>query len=499
MIANKKRGQNMKSLKKMMALALAMVMVLAMSLPVFAASIKINSTADTDEAATETTAYTAWKLLDADIEDASKITVDKETGEFSGATTGDDVPKVAYYTTSSTAKAALEATGLFTFTQVGTENKWYATAKDGLTAAEVTAAFANKTEAEMTAAFGDPATGAQSTPGGSATINVSDPGYYYIKSTLGDEIAVQTLADVEINTKNSYPGDKKEVAEAGKHAQIGDTVEYTLTLNIPDSANDTIVLTDTMDEGLTFKEIDATFSSDVAYTFAPTATTGTVADAVTANGNKFTLTLDAATVKNNQGAELTITVKAVVNEKAVVGTPIKNKLDLKYGNNYTAVPKEVQTETHSFTFDKVDGSTKLTGAEFQLLDGTTPVKLIKVTDGVEYRVATAEEITAAGADLTDTIVTKGETITIKGVDSDTDHSYKLHETKAPAGGYNLLTEDKAVTVDAGNSTHVDVENNKGSVLPSTGGIGTTIFYIIGAILVIGAGVLLVTRRRMNAN
>lgn len=484
----------MNNVKKILALVLVVVMMMALSVSAFAASIKINSTADTDEAATETTAYTAWKLLDADIEDASKITVDKETGEFSGATTGDDVPKVAYYTTSSTAKAALEATGLFTFTQVGTENKWYATAKDGLTAAEVTAAFANKTEAEMTAAFGNPATGAQTAPGGSATINVSDPGYYLIKSTLGDVLAVQTLADVEINTKNSYPGGEKEVDEAGKHAQIGDTVEYTLTLKIPASANDTIVLTDTMDEGLTFKEIDATFSSDVDYTFAPEA--GTAA-AVTANGNKFTLTLDATTVKANQGAELTITVKAIVNEKAVVGTPIKNKLDLKYGNNYTAVSKEVQTETHSFTFDKVDGSTKLTGAEFQLLDGSTAVKLIKVTEGVEYRVATAEEIAAAGDNLTDTIVTKGNTITIKGVDSDSDHSYKLHETKAPAGGYNLLTEDKTVTVDAGNSTHVDVENNKGSVLPSTGGIGTTIFYVVGSILVVAAGVLLVTKKRMS--
>ena len=479
-----------------MALALAMVMVLAISIPAMAATITINSTADTDEAATETTAYKAWKLLDADIEDASKITVDEDTGEFNGATEGDDVPKVAYYTTSATAKAALLDAGLFTFTQVGTEQKWYATAVDGLTADAVTGAFDDWTDAEMTAAFGSPAEGAQTAPGGSAEISVSAPGYYLIKSTLGDELAVQTLADVTINTKNSYPTDEKEVADAGKHAQIGDTVEYTLTLNIPASANDTIVLTDTMDEGLTFKEIDATFSDDVAYTFAPEA--GTAA-AVTANGNKFTLTLDAATVKANQGAELTITVKAIVNEKAVVGTPIKNKLDLKYGNNYTAVPKEVQTETHSFTFEKVDGSTKLSGAEFQLLDGSTAVQLVEVTEGVEYRVATAEEIADANVETTDTIVTKGVLITVKGVDSDSDHSYKLHETKAPAGGYNLLTEDTTVTVDENNTLDFDVENNKGSVLPSTGGIGTTIFYIIGAILVLGAGILLVTRRRMNAN
>ena len=79
-----------------------------------------------------------------------------------------------------------------------------------------------------------------------------------------------------------------------------------------------------------------------------------------------------------------------------------------------------------------------------------------------------------------------------------------------ASGYNKLTEAIEVTIDEeGNVTYsigdvdgsgqIDITNNSGSVLPSTGGIGTTIFYVIGAILVLGAGVLLVTRRRMSAN
>ena len=94
-------------------------------------------------------------------------------------------------------------------------------------------------------------------------------------------------------------------------------------------------------------------------------------------------------------------------------------------------------------------------------------------------------------------------------------SYFLIEVTAPAG-YNKLdaeqpvtitstvtsdgaTLDNALTSGTNGSTHIDVTNNQGSVLPSTGGIGTTIFYVIGAILVLGAGILLVTRRRMNAN
>ena len=86
--------------------------------------------------------------------------------------------------------------------------------------------------------------------------------------------------------------------------------------------------------------------------------------------------------------------------------------------------------------------------------------------------------------------------TIKGLDKDTNVSYWLEETVAPKG-YNKLSARQEVK--AGGTATINVINEKGAELPSTGGIGTTIFYIVGAILVIGAGVVLVTRRRMNAN
>ena len=77
---------------------------------------------------------------------------------------------------------------------------------------------------------------------------------------------------------------------------------------------------------------------------------------------------------------------------------------------------------------------------------------------------------------------------------DKDSTYYLEETKSPEG-YNLLDKEKEVAL--GTTTSIDVVNEAGSILPSTGGIGTTIFYIIGGVLVVGAGVVLVTRRRMN--
>ena len=77
-------------------------------------------------------------------------------------------------------------------------------------------------------------------------------------------------------------------------------------------------------------------------------------------------------------------------------------------------------------------------------------------------------------------------------------SYYFEETKAPTS-YNALTgRTEATTITDANAT-IAVDNNSGAELPSTGGIGTTIFYIVGVILVIGAGVVLVTRCRMKVN
>jgi LPXTG-motif cell wall-anchored protein len=206
------------------------------------------------------------------------------------------------------------------------------------------------------------------------------------------------------------------------------------------------------------------------------------------------VTFDAATVAANKGKTITVKYTAVLNNKAVVGTADTNEVKLDYGQNYSSVSKSVVTKTYSFTFDKVDGSdktTKLTGAEFQLtLDGETPINLIQVEAGKTYRVAMSEDT----ATPVTTITTTGETVTILGID--TDVTYKLVETKAPTG-YNKLDAPIEVTASGGAFAHQDIENNKGAVLPSTGGIGTTIFYILGAALVIGCGIVLISRKRMQ--
>ena len=494
----------MKKFKKLFALVVAAAMVLVMSISVFAASITITSTAD--DAQTETTEYTYYKILDANIEDSTKIIVDPDTGESDADP--DDLPKVSYYVTTQAKATALEglkvgegenAKPIFNVVKDATQAKWYVELnKDTNASAEQIATALDGVKDTFATADN---TFAQTTPGGSATADGLDPGYYLITSTLGDVLVVQTLADIEINTKNTYPGVDKTIDSSDVNAQIGDEISYTLTVVVPESANDIIVLTDTMDAGLTFKAIDSVKAGedDVSYTLSPTAPA--------AADKEFTITFAKDTVIANKGKTITIEYTAILNKDAVVETGIPNTLKLKYGNNYESVVKTVETKTYKFEFDKVDGAdtaetkTKLVGAEFELQLNGNALNLVEVEAGKTYRIATTEDTTT-----TTKIVTNGNTITINGLDSDV--TYNLKETKAPTG-YNLLEEPVEVkateTEGEGEDAvttfvfeKIDVENNKGSVLPSTGGIGTTIFYILGSILVIGAGVLLDTKRRMDA-
>ena len=146
--------------------------------------------------------------------------------------------------------------------------------------------------------------------------------------------------------------------------------------------------------------------------------------------------------------------------------------------------------------------TALAGATFTLsknADGSDPIALVSEGNNV-YRVAKTGETGTVTEITTDTT---GK-FTIKGLDADT---YYLTETKAP-DGYNKLAGPVTIVIGENgvvNGTteapqgvdEVKVLNQTGAELPSTGGMGTTIFYVVGAVLMIGAGVLLVTRRRMN--
>ena len=136
----------------------------------------------------------------------------------------------------------------------------------------------------------------------------------------------------------------------------------------------------------------------------------------------------------------------------------------------------------------------LNGAEFQLLKGTTPVSVVKVAAGV-YKVALDNETNA-----TTTLVATNGTLQVTGLD---EGSYAFKETKAPEG-YKVSPNNKEFTITANESAEVTVDelsfvNTKLSALPSTGGIGTTIFTIAGCVIMIAAAGLFFASRKKSDN
>ena len=334
-------------------------------------------------------------------------------------------------------------------------------------------------------------------------------GYYLVDSSLGALCGLNTTnPDATIKEKNEKPEIKKEVQTSTgdwgdkNNAKIGDTVEYKVEIKVADGAQ-TYTVTDTMSKGLTF--------NSVSLKVAANGTTAAASDyTLTPTENGFTLVLPESYVSTlTKGTTIMVTYNATLNKDAVIdGDGNTNEVKLGYGNHQNTVPSKVTTKSYQFDLVKVDGTTNklLDGAEFKLYEtktSDTALRFVKNADG-SYRVALNTE---NGENVTDTIVVNGK-VHISGLDK---VNYWLDETRAP-DGYNKLTERQEVklsegsqnaTLETGATTWAEgnggvvVKNNAGTVLPSTGGMGTTLFYVIGGGLMMAAVVLLVTKKRME--
>ena len=329
-------------------------------------------------------------------------------------------------------------------------------------------------------------------------------GYYLVVSDLGALCSLDTTEpNVIIKEKNGEPTIDKKVQEGANwgetnDANIGDTVNFETTINVIDGQPKNYVLHDKMSDGLT---LDAT--SVKVYRNGTVLTTGYTL--VTDAEDKCTFEIhfaDGTLVANDV---VKVTYSALLNEKAVIaGAGNPNETRLTYGDN--AHTEWDKTTTYTYKFDLVKtkaDNTLLTGAEFKLYDAKTggnEIALVKEADGT-YRVATGAEKNAEGFQ---SATIEAGSVTIKGLDSGT---YYLEETKAPAG-YNVLPERVEVKIEGANlnatmdgstwtAGGVHVINSTGTELPSTGGMGTTIFYVLGGVLMAGAFVLLVVRKRMR--
>jgi len=466
-----------KTFKKLFAALLAAALVLAMAVPAFAVTNATKGSITISKTVKDET-YTIYRMFKLDSYNA-------ESNTYS-------------YTVESDWEGFFKTGAGGNYITLDGQNHPTWTAADENDSTTV-AAFA-KAALAWAKQKGIQSAGTQEGNGSSITFSNLDLGYYLVDSSLGALCGLNTTnPDATIKEKNEKPEIKKEVqTSAGdwgseNNAKIGDTVEYKVEIKVADGAQKYTV-TDTMSKSLTFNnsslKVTANDAVTTDYTLTPTT-------------NGFTLELPESYVSTlTKGTTIIVTYNATLNKDAVIdGDGNTNEVKLGYGNHQNTVPSKVTTKSYQFDLVKVDGTTNklLDGAEFELADGNTKLSFVKDTAG-NYRVA------AAGEDgATTTITVKNGKVNIYGLAGKT---YTLTETKAP-DGYNKLVTSESVNLADGSKTHativgsvykdggVVVENHAGTVLPSTGGMGTTLFYVIGGGLMVAAVVLLVTKKRME--
>ena len=508
----------MKYIKKLMALLAALTLALAMAVPAFAETTTTTYTITINNG---TGTYAAYQIFKGDLHE----------GTLSNIQWGDNVTSAGQTALGNAADKAKE-----------------------LTNTEKAKAFA----VEVAPYLGGTARMVKVDNNGTGTITDLAAGYYLIKNTTVEEGEVFTdyilrvVENVTVQPKSGKPTLNKQIRhnDTGEWGvvgdnQIGDTVEFRTITTVPNVSGYSkyeYIIHDEMSAGLT-----SNVKTKDNVTIKVNDSDANVLDQTyydvtfdTDNTNKFTVTIyvlqaiqDGKMAAEN---ELYTYYTGILNENAKVYNEGKqeNKAYLEYSNNPHNENSKTQTPAkvvYDWTFkmevNKVDGESNatLTDAKFVLSkngscslgtigdDGmpsttTDLINLIKNSDG-SYTVAPA-----GYTGFVVNVMTAGK-ITIKGLDDATE--YYLYETKAPAG-YNRLTDAVKFKITAGyegsgekctsvttkvnedasqEGLNITVKNNKGASLPSTGGIGTTLFYVIGGGLMAVAAILLVAKKRMN--
>lgn len=495
----------MKTIKRSIAFVLAMILTLAMSVTVFAEGegAKKTFTITVNEAKAGHT-YEAYQILKGDLSKSQTTLSNVDWGTGIKADKKTDLAKDA--------KAYVEKLSGMNSSDIKAEAQKIASALSATVAGSVSVTQDNaKTE-----------------------ITGLEPGYYLIKdkdsSLTGDEAYTEYIlnivADTTITPKTDVPSVEKKVKDTNDTTgdttgwqdsadyDIGDVVPFQLTATLPVNVESYksyfLKFDDTLSQGLDFNEGTVTVKlgdKDVTEFFK------TNYDAA---GKKLTFTCDnilAEKFEAKNGDTIVVEYKATLNKNAVIGSKGNpNKVKLEFSNNPNnggdgdkgETPEDtVIVFTYKVVINKVNEKNEaLDGAEFTLY------KKIKGEADKEIKAVISGD--------------KNDVFTFSGLD---DGDYVLKETKTP-DSYNTakdiaftITADHSIVSDApelkslsgdkvtGNITlkadkaegslSTPVQNFKGSVLPSTGGAGRVAIYVIGAILVVGGGIVLVTKKRVK--
>ena len=529
-----------KAIKKLLAALLAVAMVCAMAIPAFA-----YNPGETKEDLNTKHDYGAFQIFDG------VISKDNET--LSGVDWGQNITEPDFFLDNlkldstignqfSNAKTAQDVLMVI--------SKWHDSDDDSIAFARVVCSYLYPD------ADAKPKPVRTDHTGG---INIPKPGYYLIvdTSTFSDDDfyhaynsffllnVPQAPYVVLVNHKVVKPTVEKEVYDnndigstggwgsSADHA-INEPFQFRLIAKLPASENNgraydyykkyTVCFNDTLSDGITFDKLDKVEIANVD------GGNPQVIDAAnyTRNPNgsqSFKLSIDnvktcaaAAGLNLNEGATITVTYTAHLNEKAYVniaggGTDNKNRVYLEYSNNpriSTSLDHTPESEVCVYTYqlnntkyhdDDTTGN-ELAGAGFRLYSGKDctkeqEIKLKKNTTDGTYS-------PYFGADAGDEMFSDEHgQFNVKGLDAGT---YYLKETTPPAG-YSACA-DKEIVISAthteynvslsGNLSTTIINKKAGGItLPSTGGIGTTLFYVVGGGLMVAAIVLLVTKKRME--
>lgn len=535
-----------KAIKKLLAALLAVAMVCAMAIPAFA-----YNPGETEEDLNTKHEYAAFQIFTGDVK-GNNI----DDFKISNAKWGESITNPTEFLAQLTADSTIGGEFKTNFTPqeaVAVISKWGDSDDNSIAFARCVCNYLYSN--------GDPKPVIQGLHTGG--IKVPEPGYYLIVDTSPfDEddfyhaynsfLLKVTKAEYVFNInykvvkptveKKVYDNDNNDISSAGNndgwgssadHA-INEKFQFRLIAKLPASKDNgraydyykkyTVCFNDTLSDGITFDKLDKVEIANVD------GGNPQVIDAAnytrTPNGSQsFKLSIDnvktcaaAAGLNLNDGATITVTYTAHLNEKAYVntvggGTDNKNSVYLEYSNNpriSTSLDHTPESEVRVYTYqlnntkyrdDDTPGN-ELAGAGFRLYSGKDctkeqEIKLKKNTTDGTYS-------PYFGTDAGDEMISdnKGQ-FNVKGLDAGT---YYLRETKTP-DDYNACADKEIVISATHDVNHVSLSGNLsttiinkkagGITLPSTGGIGTTIFYVVGGGLMVAAIVLLVTKKRME--
>jgi fimbrial isopeptide formation D2 family protein/LPXTG-motif cell wall-anchored protein len=487
----------MKTLKKISALILALAMCFALAMPAFATE------GDDADNSGSSSSQTEPEVADGSIVIKSAVKGQTYTAyKLFKAQKGTDGAITYYVDAVAGANPLVSLVGHgVTFTKSADSSR-YTVDQDSFDA-DTLAAHINANLEEVVALLPVDGTETHSVTatGSTAEITGLDAGYYYIDSSLGALCALGSEKTRYIYEKNTEPSIEKKV-DAGQSdsKSIGDSIDFTITVTAGGKADTSYIVHDTA----TGLAVDA---SSFEITVGDAAVDEENYDVTTSNltdGCSFEIEFkDSYTTDLAKDTKIVITYSATITRSAVVTdaegnvsiNPITNEATLQYGNSKTTSTNKTEVDIYNgdITINKYDGDNTSTSlvATFVIMQNDK-----YLVDGWDTNDASADDWTDDIDEALKVVTTNG-TATVSGLACGT---YELRETIAPVG-YNLMDKNVEFTIEGTTVATLNltegVPNYTGTTLPSTGGIGTTIFYVVGGVLVVAAGVLLVTKKRMG--